>query len=122
MLVFYRSEWEEFWRTATNPTTPSVFSNDFNQNSPQYDPYNPYKNIFDYYKPGTVSIQQTTKNPYEDLNKNWFYKVGSKSDTNTSKKPAKNIFEDFNNLYYGKTTPQNDLYSYLKNDQVGKCH
>lgn len=119
LLVFYRSEWDEFWRTATNPTTPSIFNNDYNQNTPQFDPYNPYKHVFNYYKSSTI---QTTKNPSEDLNNHWFYKFASKSDTFVSKKPAKNAFEDFNHLNYGKTTPQNDLYSYLKNDQAGKFH
>lgn len=107
----YRSEWDEFWRTASlNPTvSKNIYNNEYEQNTPQYDPYNIYKNSFDYYKSSTIfSTSYTTKN--------WYNKISAKISTSA----AKSGIEEFNNLFYGRTTQQNDLYSYLRNEQPGK--
>lgn len=131
MLFAFRSEWEEFWRTATS--APNLYiGNEYELRTPSYDPY-VYKNPFDplgqAHKTSVVDpfAFYTTKSPLVDeFQKNWYQaafksKFPDKVDA-FAKKEAKSSLEEFNNLFYGRTTQQqnNDLYSYTRNDQLGK--
>lgn len=130
----YRSEWEEFWRTATDSVLPNSNTyNDYVQTSTP--PYNPYKYktsnpVTEYYKTSTTQIPyratSTTKNPYDDFNKNWYYaafknKIPQKNNYDWyTKKPVKSSLEEFNYLFHGRTTPENDIYTYTKSGEVGE--
>ncbi|XP_065200009.1 A disintegrin and metalloproteinase with thrombospondin motifs like isoform X2 [Planococcus citri] len=126
-----RSEWEEFWRTATDSGLPNknTYNGYMQTTTTSYDLYNLYdnpdpsttQNYHYYYQ----TQPTTTKNPYDEFNKNWYYsafkqKLPQKNNYDWyPKKPAKSSLEEFNNLFYSRTTQQNDIYTNTKRDQVG---
>lgn len=109
--------------------------NEYELSTPSYDPFKVYKNPFD----PLVNLQKTsvldsfgyhtTKSSLvEVFQKNWLQtafrgQLPEKADSFVNKQ-AKSSLEELSNLFYGRTTQQhhNDLYSYTKNDQLGKSN
>lgn len=124
----YRSEWEEFWRTATDSglSNKNTYNDYVQTTTTSYDPFSLYKALDPSTTQNYYYQTTTTKNPYDDFNKNWYYSAfkHKSPQKNTydwyTKKPAKSSLEEFNNLFYSRTTQQNDIYSYTKHDQVGE--
>lgn len=126
----FRSEWEEFWKTAT-VSTPSLAS--YWQNTPLYDPY---KNLFASLGQQPKLDQQlayyTTKRSPSDafkstLQQNAFKsKVQSKVNPINAKKSNKSNVPPYYNGVAGDlgtavTQYQyNDLYGYTKSYQPGE--
>lgn len=142
ICTYCRSEWDDYWRTATDPIIPNINTyTDLVQSVTTTDPYNAYKittnNYYsEYYKTSTTqspyyqSSTSTTKGPYDDFYRNWYLagyagfkqKFSQKNDYGAyTKKPAKSSLEEFYNLFYGRTTTQQtDVNTSLKNNQIGE--
>ena len=121
----YRSEWEEFWRTATvsTPTLGSYVANNGYGQQLSTPLYNPYKSIFDSLgqqpKSGFSQFAYyTTKDALNEAQVK--SKVQSKVYSTNTKKSNKLPYYGSNGDISTTQYRYNDLYAYTKSYQLGE--